>query len=153
MCCIAGGFAFITNMLPIHAFGLLCMGRFSPRLYVAYSAWYTVGTLSAMTVPFVGFQPIRSSEHMAALGVFGLLQLVAAVEWVRGMVPGKQFKQLLRGFLVLAAGAGAGAITLLTRQGWIAPWTGRFYSLFDTGYVSSYKSVLGSACLTDGAAT
>jgi asparagine N-glycosylation enzyme membrane subunit Stt3 len=90
-----------------------------------------------MQVPFVGFQPIQTSEHMAALGVFGLLQLVAAVEWVRAMVPGKQFKLLLRGFLVVAAILGAGAISFLTSKGWIRGWTGRFYSLFDTGYVGS----------------
>lgn len=29
----------------------------------------------AMQVPFVGFQPVKTSEHMAAAGVFGLLQV------------------------------------------------------------------------------
>ena len=32
-----------------------------------------------MQIPFVGFQPIRTSEHMAAAGVFGLLQLYGGV--------------------------------------------------------------------------
>ena len=32
-----------------------------------------------MQIPFVGFQPIRTSEHMAAAGVFGLLQIYGAV--------------------------------------------------------------------------
>lgn len=133
-------------MLPLHAFGLLCMGRFSPRLYVAYSTFYAVGTLSSMQVPFVGFQPIQTSEHMAAFGVFGLLQLVAAVEWVRGMVPGKQFKLLLRGFLIVAAILGAGAITAATKMGWIRGWTGRFYSLFDTGYAKIHIPIV-SRCI------
>merc|ERR1712093_16476 len=139
-----GGYAFITNMLPIHAFALLCMGRFSPRLYVSYSTWYAVGTLAAMQVPFVGFQPMKSSEHMAALGVFGLLQLVAVVEWVRSLVPGKQFQLLLRGFLGIAAVIGTTAIVLMTKKGWIAPWTGRFYSLFDTGYAKVHIPIIAS---------
>ena len=63
-----GGYAFITNMIPLHALTLILMGRFSSRLYVAYSSWYAIGTLSSMQVPFVGFQPVRTSEHMAALG-------------------------------------------------------------------------------------
>ena len=63
-----GGYAFITNMIPLHALVLILMGRFSSRLYVAYSSWYAVGTLASMQVPFVGFQPVRTSEHMAALG-------------------------------------------------------------------------------------
>ena len=29
----------------------------------------------AMNIPFVGFQPIKTSEHMASAGVFGLLQV------------------------------------------------------------------------------
>jgi len=59
-------------MIPLHALVLLLMGRFSSRLYVAYSSWYAIGTLSSMQVPFVGFQPVRTSEHMAALGEPGL---------------------------------------------------------------------------------
>ena len=42
----------------------------STRLYVAYSIFYVAGTLFAMQIPFVGFLPIRTSEHMAALGKF-----------------------------------------------------------------------------------
>jgi dolichyl-diphosphooligosaccharide--protein glycosyltransferase len=67
-----GGYVFITNLLPLHAFVLICMGRFSPRLYVSYTTWYALGTLASMQIPFVGFLPIRSSEHMSSLGKFGL---------------------------------------------------------------------------------
>ena len=63
-----GGYVFITNLLPLHAFVLICMGRFSPRLYVSYTTWYALGTLASMQIPFVGFLPIRSSEHMSSLG-------------------------------------------------------------------------------------
>ena len=63
-----GGYVFITNLIPLHAFVLMCMGRYSPRLYVSYTTWYALGTLASMQVPFVGFLPIRSSDHMSALG-------------------------------------------------------------------------------------
>lgn len=63
-----GGYVFITNLLPLHTLVLICMGRYSPRLYVSYSTWYALGTLASMQIPFVGFLPIRSSEHMSALG-------------------------------------------------------------------------------------
>jgi dolichyl-diphosphooligosaccharide--protein glycosyltransferase len=55
-------------MIPVHALVLIFMGRFSHRLYVAYCSWYAIGTLSSMQVPFVGFQPVSTSEHMGALG-------------------------------------------------------------------------------------
>lgn len=64
-----GGYVFITNMIPLHAFVLVLMNRYSSRLYVAYNSWYALGTLASMQIPFVGFLPIRSSEHMAALGM------------------------------------------------------------------------------------
>lgn len=63
-----GGYVFITNMIPLHGFVLILMGRFSSRLYIAYSTFFAVGTLASMQVPFVGFLPVRTSEHMAALG-------------------------------------------------------------------------------------
>jgi dolichyl-diphosphooligosaccharide--protein glycosyltransferase len=64
-----GGYAFITNLIPLHALSLTLMGRFTNRLYVGYSSWYAIGTLASMQVPFVGFQPVSTSEHMGALGI------------------------------------------------------------------------------------
>ncbi|KAN0063760.1 oligosaccharyl transferase stt3 subunit [Thecaphora frezii] len=139
-----GGYVFITNMIPLHGLVLILMGRFSTRLYVAYSSFYAVGTLASMQVPFVGFQPVRTSEHMAALGVFGLLQLVAFVELARSHVPSNQFKLMLRAFAGLVAIASFGALVALTYGGYIAPWTGRFYSLWDTGYAKKYIPIIAS---------
>ena len=46
-----GGYVFITNMIPLHALVLVLMGRFSERLYVAYSSFYVIGTLASMQIP------------------------------------------------------------------------------------------------------
>jgi dolichyl-diphosphooligosaccharide--protein glycosyltransferase len=64
-----GGYVFIINLIPLHAFALILMGRFSGRLYVSYCTFYILGTLASMQIPFVGFQPTHTSEHMAALGM------------------------------------------------------------------------------------
>ncbi|MCJ1410333.1 oligosaccharyl transferase stt3 subunit [Ptychographa xylographoides] len=139
-----GGYVFITNLLPLHAFVLILMGRYSPRLYVSYSTWFALGTLASMQIPFVGFLPIRSSEHMSALGVFGLLQLVAFVEFVRQQVPNKQFQTLLRSSILVIFAVALGGLVLLTISGTIAPWTGRFYSLWDTGYAKIHIPIIAS---------
>ncbi|KAF7899039.1 uncharacterized protein EAF01_008252 [Botrytis porri] len=139
-----GGYVFITNLIPLHVFVLVCMGRFSPRVYVSYCTWYALGTLASMQIPFVGFLPIRSSEHMSALGVFGLLQLVGFVEFVRSGVPSKQFATLLRGFVLVVFVISFGGLVLLTVSGVIAPWTGRFYSLWDTGYAKIHIPIIAS---------
>ncbi|KAJ7898828.1 STT3 subunit of Oligosaccharyl transferase [Mycena olivaceomarginata] len=155
-----GGYVFITNMIPLHGLVLILMGRFSSRLYVAYSSWYAIGTLSSMQVPFVGFQPVSTSEHMAALGywisfflcvtvteyplqgVFGLLQIVAFTQLVRSHVSSKQFQDLLFLALVTVGLLGFVGVVGLTYKGVIAPWTGRFYSFWDTGYAKNVAVVL-----------
>ncbi|KAG8749967.1 oligosaccharyl transferase stt3 subunit, partial [Ceratobasidium sp. 423] len=139
-----GGYAFITNMIPLHALALIFMGRYSSRLYVGYSSWYAIGTLASMQVPFVGFQPVRTSEHMGALGVFGLLQLIAFTELVRSHLPSKQFQLVLRASVGVLFVLGTVALVVLTSKGWIAPWTGRFYSLWDTGYAKIHIPIIAS---------
>ena len=139
-----GGYVFITNLLPLHAFVLIVMGRYSPRLYVSYTSWYALGTLASMQIPFVGFLPIRSSEHMSALGVFGLLQLVAFADFVRQQLPSRQFQTLLRSMVLFIFVVAFGGLVLLTVSGVIAPWTGRFYSLWDTGYAKIHIPIIAS---------
>ncbi|GAA5982106.1 hypothetical protein JCM10908_004744 [Rhodotorula pacifica] len=139
-----GGYAFITNMLPLHVFVLLLMGRYTSRLYVAYSSFYAIGTLASMQVPFVGFLPLLTSEHMGPLGVFGLLQLVAFVTLVKSLVPDRQFQILFKSFLALGIALAAGGLWFMTKSGKIAPWTGRFYSLWDTGYARIHLPLVSS---------
>lgn len=97
-----------------------------------------------MQIPFVGFQPTRTSEHMAALGVFGLLQLVAFSELVRGYISPKQFKTLLKAGISTVAIIAVVALTLLSLSGVVAPFTGRFYSLYDTGYAKIHIPIIAS---------
>ena len=55
---------------------LLIVGKMNTRIYVGYNIFYILGTLLAMQIPFVGFQAIHSSEHMASHGVFIFLQVI-----------------------------------------------------------------------------
>ncbi len=81
---------------------------------------------------------------LTSLGVFGLLQLVGFVESVRSGVPSKQFTILLRGFVLFVFTVALGGLVLLTVTGVIAPWTGRFYSLWDTGYAKIHIPIIAS---------
>ena len=67
-------------------------------------------------------------------GVFGLLQIVAFARLVRTHVSSEQFRKLLLSTVVATGIVGFAAFIFLTYMGVIAPWTGRFYSLWDTGY-------------------
>jgi len=81
---------------------------------------------------------------MAALGVFGLLQIVAFTQLVRSHVSSKQFQDLLFLVLVTVGLLGFVAVVGLTYKGVIAPWTGRFYSLWDTGYAKKHIPIIAS---------
>ena len=112
-----GGYVFLINLIPLHVLTLMITGRFSKRVYVAYSTVYTIGTLLSMQIPFVGFQPVQSSEHMAAFGVFGLCQLYSLSEYIRSKLS-QTFYDILFRTLVLFSGALAlGAILILTLIG------------------------------------
>ncbi|KAI0241640.1 oligosaccharyl transferase stt3 subunit [Massospora cicadina] len=139
-----GGYVYIINTIPLHAFTLILMGRYSSRLYVSYSTFYVIGTIGSMQVPFVGFQPTRTSEHMAALGVFGLMQLVAFAQFLRSHISEKQVRYLLYSSIAIIIGGAFIAMVALTYAGYIAPWTGRFYSLWDTEYAKKYIPIIAS---------
>lgn len=139
-----GGYAFITCLLPMHALVLICMGRYSTRLYVSYTTWYALGTLASMQIPFVGFLPVKTSEHMPALGIFGFLQLIGFIQYVRSAISGRQFQTFLVTLLVATFGLGLAGLVALTSLGYIAPWGGRFYSLWDTGYAKIHIPIIAS---------
>ncbi|XP_055842920.1 dolichyl-diphosphooligosaccharide--protein glycosyltransferase subunit STT3A-like [Episyrphus balteatus] len=139
-----GGYVFLINLIPLHVLALMITGRFSHRIYVAYSTLYCVGTILSMQISFVGFQPIQSSEHMLALGVFGLCQIHAFVDYIRSRMSREHFEVLFKALIssvltiVLVVG------TLLTVTGKVSPWTGRFYSLLDPSYAKNHIPIIAS---------
>lgn len=139
-----GGYVFIINLIPLHVFVLMLVGRFSDRLYVAYSTFFTLGLLLSMQIPFVGFQPVRTSEHMASAGVFVLVQAYAFLKYLQSKISKQEFKLYLLGGSALVAGLVFITVILLTQLGYIAPWSGRFYSLWDTGYAKIHIPIIAS---------
>ncbi|KAK7571108.1 hypothetical protein V9T40_014712 [Parthenolecanium corni] len=139
-----GGYVFITNLIPLHVFVLLLMGRYSHRLFVSYTVFYILGLVMSMQIPFVGFQPIRTSEHMAALGVFALIIAFAALKYISSKVTKAEFTFLFKVLLFVAAASVFLAVVVLTYAGVVAPWSGRFYSLWDTTYAKIHIPIIAS---------
>ena len=86
-----------------------------------------------LQIPFVGFAPVRTSEHMAAAGIFALLQAIAFLKYLQNFLTKSEFKSFFLLVGVAAAGIGFVVMVGLTWAGVVAPWSGRFYSLWDTG--------------------
>ncbi|KAG8066705.1 hypothetical protein GUJ93_ZPchr0004g39275 [Zizania palustris] len=113
-----GGYVFIINLLPLYVLVLLVTGRYSQRLYVAYNCMYVLGMLLAMQIRFVGFQHVQSGEHMAAMGVFFLLQVFFFLDWVKYLLnDARLFKSFLRITLTCVITVGALALGIGTASG------------------------------------
>ena len=139
-----GGYVFIINMIALHALILILSKQYSEKLYVSYTTTYLIGQLMAMNIPFVGFQPVETSEHMAGFGVFGLIQL-AGIHGRISKVYGENTTRKIYIMLILTALFGGLAILVtLVSMGVIAPFTGRFYSLWDTAYARAHLPLISS---------
>lgn len=79
-----------------------------------------------------------------ALGVFGLCQIHAFVDYLRSRMPKDHFDLLFKTLvssvisMVLIVG------TVLTLTGKVSPWTGRFYSLLDPSYAKNHIPIIAS---------
>lgn len=78
------------------------------------------------------------------IGIFGFLQIVAFLEYVRSAVPSRQFQTFLYLSLALIFGVSLLGLVGLTAAGYVAPWSGRFYSLWDTNYAKIHIPIIAS---------
>jgi dolichyl-diphosphooligosaccharide--protein glycosyltransferase len=136
-----GGFIFVLNMIGLHSFVLFLMGRYTNKLYAAYTLWYVVGTIGAMQVPVIGYSPLRSLEQLAPGCVFVLFQMIQlSHSSVVLMMFGYNKKlrkvsmaQRLTVYMVVFGIAGAvmaGGIAYLWPRGYFGPLSSRIRGLF-----------------------
>jgi dolichyl-diphosphooligosaccharide--protein glycosyltransferase len=134
-----GGFIFVLNMIGIHAFVLILVGRYTKKLYSAYTLWYIVGTLGAMQVPVVGLTPVRSLEQLPPLGVFLLLQLIFICEHPKFLAlfkvnketaTTKQRMEVYAKVFTVAAVIASVVVGMLWPTGYFGPLSSRIRGLF-----------------------
>ncbi|KAH8065442.1 Oligosaccharyl transferase STT3 subunit [Aureococcus anophagefferens] len=129
-----GGYVFVGNMVAVHAFALVLLGRFGDRLHRAYSLFSSSAPRARR--PVIGMTPLRSLEQIAPLLVFFGLQLLAATELV---VKAKRAKAELShadawktrlAIYAAVAGAGFAVILALFSTGFFGPISSRVRGLF-----------------------
>jgi dolichyl-diphosphooligosaccharide--protein glycosyltransferase len=138
-----GGYVFIINIIPIFVVIMIVGGRYSSRLYIAYSVFYTMGSLMAMTVPFVGFNVINQAECAASHGVFLAIQVYAVVSYLYNVVDARLIKSLFTTLAFLVVGGVAFGLIALQLLGKIQ-WSGRSLTLLDPTYASKYIPIIAS---------
>ena len=138
-----GGYNFIINIIPIFVLGTIFINKFSMKIYVAYSVFYVIGTVMAMLIPFVGFNAIRSSEHLASHCVFGIMNIYVLIEYVRRNLAEEQFKVLTRLAMGLATAVFGFIFVFITVSG-ATRWSGRSMTLLDPTYAKKYIPIIAS---------
>jgi len=136
-----GGYIYITNLIPLYTLVMMIFGRYSHRLYIAYSVTYILGTLMSMQVSIVEFKPVRTPEHMAAMGVFCLIQAYGFLKYVHSKLSDSDFKQFRK--LVFFAALAAGVLFSIA-SGYAFAWTGRLYSLINVTHARDFIPIIAS---------
>jgi dolichyl-diphosphooligosaccharide--protein glycosyltransferase len=127
-----GGYVFVLNMIGIHAALLVILGRFTTKVYLAYTLFYVIGTSLAVQVPVVGWAPLRSLEQLPACAVFLGYQLLQFCEVrIRKQKMSKKDAWKFRFKLIgSAAMVGLAAMIMFTPKGYFGPISSRVRGLF-----------------------
>jgi dolichyl-diphosphooligosaccharide--protein glycosyltransferase len=132
MVAVWGGYVFVLNLIGVHASLLVVMGRFTPKVYKAYTFFYVVGTALAIQIPVVGWTPLKSLEQLGPCAVFLVYQGLY-LTWLyakkRNMT---RMQTLMLRIQVFIAGSLVAAllIYLLAPQGYFGPLSSRVRGLF-----------------------
>lgn len=138
-----GGYSFIINIIPMFVLATIFISKFNFRIYVAYSVFYTLGTVLAMLIPFVSFNAIKSSEHLASHLVFIVMNLYVLLEHFRSHLQQGQMQQITKLIMGLAVVGFALVFVLLTLTG-MTRWSGRSMTLLDPTYAKKYIPIIAS---------
>ena len=87
----------------------------------------------------VGLVYVNIRPSPLTSGVFALMNAYAFLKYVQFYLTGKQFQSLLFFTAIISVGVVIVAVIGQVYLGYIAPWKGRFYSLYDTRCASYYS--------------
>ena len=138
-----GGYSFIINLIPIFVLGTMFINKFNMKIYVAYSVFYTLGSLMAMLITFVNFAVIRSSEHLASHCVFFIMNAFVIIQYVQKNLQAEQFQALTRLAMTVAVAIFVFAFIFLTLSG-ATRFSGRSMTLLDPTYAKKYVPIIAS---------
>ena len=127
-----GGHVFVLNMIGLHAAVLVLLGRFSTKVYLSYSTFYTVGTILAIQVPVVGMSPLKSLEQLGPFVIFVTYQVLQYCEYrirTKKLVRVQAWRYRLRVFTAVLV-IGTMLILIFIPRGYFGPISSRVRGLF-----------------------
>lgn len=123
---------FVLNLIGVHAGLLFLFGRYSTKLYRAYTAFYLVGTVLAIQIPVVGMAPLKSLEQLGPGVVFLGFQVIEFIESTkrrRGLNKNETWKLRIQVFSI-ALLVFVAAVLYLNSYDYFGPISSRVRALF-----------------------
>lgn len=142
-----GGYSFVINLIPIYVLACIVTGRVTARHYLAFAPLVFVGTLTAASIPVVGFNAVLMSEHFGAFFTCVVLHAVFFASWIKALLPRRHLEYAVR--LLLVGGSVTVCALVLLVLGYVlrSPtlgWTGRSLTLLDPTYASRFVPIIAS---------
>lgn len=104
-----GGYVFVLGVISIYVVGLIIVEKFNSKVYIAFSIFYIIGNLLALTMPFVSVWAVwQSSEHLPSHIAFIVMNIYMLNGFVKKNLSREKYNFLSRVvikaaiFLVLA---------------------------------------------------
>eukprot|EP00040_Diaphanoeca_grandis_P005759 m.34370 g.34370 ORF g.34370 m.34370 type:complete len:990 (-) comp16967_c1_seq1:270-3239(-) len=131
-----GGFIFVLNIISLHT-AVVCtysilLNSYSSKLHRAFSLFFIVGTIGAIQIPVVGWNPLRNLDQLSGFVVFFYLQAIELCEIYRrkcNLSNWKLFKLRLSMFIVFTTVL-VGTVMVLYPTGYFGPLGARIRGLF-----------------------
>jgi len=127
-----GGYIFVLNLIGVHAAALVMMGRFSTKVYLSYTLFYTIGTALAIQVPVVGWAPLKSLEQLGPCAVFVGYQILRLCEHMKKKRNMTRLEFIVFRVQVFGAIGVAGIVLIMAiaPSGYFGPLSSRVRGLF-----------------------
>lgn len=77
-----GGYQFIINLIPLFVLGTMFINQFNWKIYITYSIFYTLGTILSLTIVYVNYQVMRSSEHLVSHITFVAMNVFVVIKFI-----------------------------------------------------------------------
>lgn len=139
-----GGYVFVLGTVPIFVLATMIMGKFNIRVYVAYNIFYVIGSLYALTMPFVGiWQVWSSSEHLPSHVVFIIMQGYYFALFIKGNLSEQKYKFLSKVCFRIGAIACACGLIWVVVMG-VTTWGHRILTLINPVYAKKHNPLVAS---------
>ena len=138
-----GGYSFVIAFIPLFVLACLITGKFTYKIYLAYSFFYVVANFWSMQTKFVEFKVWHKSEHLGSHFVFLCIQGKLIYDYLSKNFQSEELKRFLATFATLCCFAVVSVIFYMGFMG-KTQFSERIMTLLDPSFAQKYIPIVAS---------